>query len=549
MVDRLCKGTVGDLPGEAARRFGMREALVFEGRRWSHQSFAEDIDRVARGLIALGIKPGEHVSVWLTNRPEHLFLIYAIARIGATLVPLNTRYRSHDAAFTIRHSNASTLILADRAGPVDYLEMAREIFPDLDDPGKEVGRFAEFPDLRRVIVLGSDVPQTAMAWSDLLARAGEVPVAALEKRATAVDPDATFLIAYTSGTTGDPKGVTHTHGCRRALVDHADRLGLTSEDVVLGYLPLFHLYAISDCLFTSTLTGAKLVLVERFEPVACLRLIESERATILHGFDTHYRDLMQAQARERRNLSSLRLGTLVAGLSSTAPIARAVQTELCPTVSGWGMTECWAFATMSLPDSNEEQRCEASGIPMPGYEFRIVDPGTGQELPFDSPGEILVRGYMVTPGYYRQPNITREVVDSSGWLHTGDMGLMRADGHLRFLGRYKDILKIGGENASPAEVEAFLMGHPGVAQVAVVGCFDTRLSEVPVAFVVSQSDRSPPNESEVIAYCKGRIAGFKTPRRVIFLDALPMTPTGKVQKHKLREMAAELIVDAKEVPT
>ena len=518
----------------AARRFGAREALVFEGRRWSHASFAAEVDRVARGLMALGVAPGEHVATWLTNRPEHLFLIYAIARIGGVVVPLNTRYRSHDAGFTIRHSNSSTLVLLERSGPVNYLAMAREILPALDNSGAE---FAGFPDLKRVIVLGGGVPSGAIAWQTMLERADRVAEHELEARAASVNPESIFLIAYTSGTTGDPKGVTHSHRCLHTLSDHANRLGLTEADTVMTYLPVFHLYGLSDCVLISTLTGARQVLVDAFDPDECLRLIEAEHATIVHGFDTFYRDLMLAQERHSRDLSSLRLGTLAVGMESSVPIARAAQRALCPTVSGWGLTESWAFATMSFPGSSEEQRCEASGYPMAGYEIRVVDPTTGQDQPAGTPGEILVRGYMITPGYYRQPDATRDVIDEAGWLHTGDMGVLRADGHLRFLGRYKDVLKVGGENVSPAEIEAFFMGHPAVAQVAVVGIPDARLGEVAVAFVVPKAGSQRVSESELIAHCKGRIASFKIPRDVHLVEALPMTPTGKVQKFRLREEA------------
>ncbi|MBM3482052.1 MAG: AMP-binding protein [Alphaproteobacteria bacterium] len=534
MQDWFPKGTVGDLPASAARRFGEREALVFEGRRWSHAAFSAEVDRVARGLMALGVAPGEHVATWLTNRPEHLFLIYAIARIGGVVVPLNTRYRSHDAGFTIRHSNSATLVLLERSGPVNYLAMARELLPELDH---DTSTFAAFSDLKRVIVLGAGVPPGAIAWSELLEKAGYVTHGDLETRAAAVDPDGVFLIAYTSGTTGDPKGVMHTHRCLRTLTDHANRLGLTEADTVMTYLPVFHLYGLSDCVLVSALAGARQVLVDAFDPDECLRLAEAERATILHGFDTFYRDLMLAQERHPRDISSLRLGTLAVGMESSLPIAEAAQRTLCPTVSGWGLTESWAFATMSFPGSSEEQRCAASGYPMAGYEIRIVDPATGGDQLTGVPGEILVRGYMITPGYYRQPEATRAVIDEAGWLHTGDMGVLRADGHLRFLGRYKDVLKVGGENVSPAEIEAFLMGHAAVAQVAVIGIPDERLGEVAVAFVVPKASVPQANENELIAHCKGRIASFKLPRHVFYVEALPMTPTGKVQKFRLREDA------------
>ncbi len=540
MVDENSLNTVGRLPARAARRFGGREALVFQGHRWTHLGVMAEIDRVAKGLIALGVTPGEHVAVWLTNRPELLFLIYAIAKIGAVLVPLNTRYRSADFGFTIRHSNSATLILMDRSGPIDYLGMARGLLPALDrpPPGGTIGGDS-FPDLKRVVMLGSAGAPGAVPWQAMIDLGARITDSALVARDEAVDPNAIFLISYPSGTTGDPKGVMHSHRCVRAIADHVERLGQTAEDIVLGNLPMFHLYALSECVLVSIMAGSKLVLIDSFDSVACVRLIETERITILHGFDTHHRDLMTAQESERRDLSSLRRGTLAVGMASSVPIARRAQRALCPTVSGWGLTETWAFATMSLVTSSEEQRCEASGVAMPGYEILIVDPANGMAQPPETPGEILVRSYMNTPGYYRQPEATARTIDAEGWLHTGDMGLLRADGHLRFLGRYKDILKVGGENVSPAEVEAYLLAHPAVAQVAVVGFPDKRLAEVPIAFVVLGAGAPSITETELIGFCRGNIAGFKVPRHVLFVDTLPMTPTGKVQKFRLRESAIE----------
>ena len=392
MVDNTVLSTIGQLPAAATRRFGEREALVFKGHRWTHRDVMAEIDRAAKGLIALGVAPGEHVAVWLTNCPELLFLIYAIAKIGAVMVPLNTRYRSADFGFTIRHSNSATLILMDRSGPIDYLGMARGLIPALDRPptGETIG-VDSFPELKRVVVLGTTGAPGAVSWQAMIGLGARITDAELAARDEAVDPNAIFLISYTSGTTGEPKGVMHNHRCMRAIADHVERLGQTADDVVLGNLPMVHLYALSECVLVRTMAGSKLVLIDSFEPATCVHLIEAERITILHGFDTHHRDLMTAQETERRDLSSLRRGTLAVGMASSVPIARRAQRVLCPTVSGWGLTETWAFATMSLVTSSEEQRCEASGVAMPGYEILIADPATGTPQPADMPGEILVR--------------------------------------------------------------------------------------------------------------------------------------------------------------
>jgi fatty-acyl-CoA synthase len=261
-----------------------------------------------------------------------------------------------------------------------------------------------------------------------------------------------------------------------------------------------------------------------------------ERATILHGFDTHFKDLMEAQARAPRDLFPIRTGICAAGMSSSTAIARGARRAFGPLVSGYGMSEFGVGVSLGALDSTEEQCVEASGYPAPGYEVKIIDPETGAEQSAGVAGEILVRSYMLMQGYYRKPEETADVIDADGWMHTGDMGLIRDDGHLRFVGRYKDMLKIGGENVDPMEVEAFLMGHPAIHLAAVVAYPDPRLSEVAVAFLRLEPGHSL-TEAEVISHCRGKIASFKVPRRVIFVDDFPMTSSGKIQKVKLREEA------------
>ncbi len=290
-------------------------------------------------------------------------------------------------------------------------------------------------------------------------------------------------------------------------------------------------------MLASLVTGARQVLTEGFDPDESLDLIERERATVLHGFDTHYKELVEAQERRARDMSSVRTGIVAAGMASSTATARRARELLGGRfVSGYGMSEIGAGVTIGALDSTLEQCYEASGYPAPGYEVRIIDPDTGRDQPPGVAGEILARGYSLMLGYYKRPEATAAAIDADGWLHTGDMGLMREDGHLRFMGRYKDMLKVGGENVDPMEVEAFLMSQPGVALVAVVGYPDARLSEVGVAFVRRAPDHSL-TADELLAHCRGRIASFKIPRHVIFVDDLPMTGSGKIQKAKLREEA------------
>jgi fatty-acyl-CoA synthase len=523
--------TLGALPGRAAARWGAREAVSFRGRRWTFAEVAAGVDRVARGLLALGVRPGDKVALWMVNRPEWIEIAFAVLKIGAVLVPINTRLRTEDVAYIVAQSDASTLILAERSGPVDYLAMVRELVP-VDGPTGA----SRLPKLRHLVVLGEARRPATVPWTALLERAARVEDAALAACADAVDPEDLAFLMYTSGTTGFPKGVMHGHHMIRNVTERAFRLAITEQDVIMMYLPLFHLFAFSEGMLTSLVTGARQVLTEGFDAAESLELIARERATVLHGFDTHYKELVEAHARQPRDVSSVRTGIFAAGMSSSAPIARRARALFGPLVSGYGMSEFGVGVTIGSLDSTEEQSCEASGSPAPGYEIRVVDPGTGCDQPAGTPGEILVRGYTLMRGYYNKPEATAAAIDTEGWMHTGDMGVLRADGHLRFMGRYKDMLKIGGENVDPMEVEAYLMSHPAINLAAVVSYPDARLSEVGVAFVRCEPGHRL-TAPDVLAYCRGRIASFKIPRHVLFVDDFPMTSSGKIQKVKLRDEA------------
>jgi fatty-acyl-CoA synthase len=529
------KQTIGALVEERARRDGGREALFFQGRRWTFTDLARDVDAVARGLLHLGIEPGDRVALWMVNRPEWIQAALAIMRIGAVLLPVNTRFRTDDVAYVLGQSDASALVIGARAGSADYLGMVRALLPSLGSTG-DVVQDPKLPELRRVVVLGAAPVPGTVPWPSLLESGARVSEAAFRARVAAVDPDATVFLMYTSGTTGFPKGVMHSHNVLRNVVDRAFRMAITPADTILNYLPLFHLFGFSEGLLMSMVTGARQVLTATFDPDESLRLLESERATILHGFDTHFKDLLEAQRRHPRDVSSVRTGILGSGMSSSIPIAREARRVLGRFVSGYGMTEMLAGAAVGALDSTDEQCAEASGYPAPGYEIMVIDPATGREQPTGVPGEILVRSPMLMQGYYRKPEETARVIDQDGFLHTGDMGVMRADGHLRFMGRYKDMLKIGGENVDPMEVEAYLMTHPAMNLVAVVGLPDARMSEIAVAFVRLEPGQRL-TEAEVIDYCRGKIASFKTPRHVVFVEDFPWTSSGKIQKVKLREEA------------
>ena len=524
---------------QAAQRHGAREALVFGERRWTFREFADDVERTARALLGLGLGPGERLALWMPNRPEWLHVFYAAATVGLVVVPLNTRFRAAEADHVLRQSGAAAVLAADRFGPIGYSAILRDLCPELAT-ASAVLRPARLPALRHVVVLGDDVPAAAVSWARFLDGAGRVAPGGVAQRERSIGVDTPVLILYTSGTTGAPRGALHDHWMARTVIDGASRLGLTPRDTVLLSLPLFHSMGLYGGGLTFVLTGARGVLMERFEPGEALALVARERVTYVCGFDTHFRDLLDHPGFAAADVRSVRLGFLPAGLASTEPVARRVNREWCRTVSAYGSTEVGTGACLSFLDASEDERCLGSGFPLPGYELRIVDPETGRDTGAGEPGEILVRGYAVTRGYHVAGGIADPVLDAEGWFHTGDTGVLDAHGFLRLIGRYKDMLKVGGENVDPLEVEAYLLRHPGVSQVKVVGVPDRRLGEVVAACVVPIAEGALTAEA-LIDFCRGGIAGFKVPRHVLLVGEYPMTASGKVQRFALRERVLEAL--------
>jgi fatty-acyl-CoA synthase len=532
------KKRYGDLPRLAADRFGDRTGLVFKGQEFSFTDIAEQVDLTARALLAIGVKAGDHVSLWLNNQAEWIFLQYGLAKIGAVMVPINTRFRTRDLKYVLWQSDSAFLITHDTSGPIDYLDMVRQTV-SLPTGTTEISD-DNFPELRRVIILGEDAHDGTISWNEATKLADTVSEATLEACAAAVDPDDVGFIMYTSGTTGFPKGVMHSHILIRNVEERGFLKRITTRDTILNYLPLFHAFGFSEGSMMSLITGARQILTETFDADESLDIVEREGVTILHGFEAHIKALVEAQEAQPRNLSSLRTGIFAAGPHSATPIIRKAQKVLAPikSLTGFGMTETWPGIAISSLDDDEFHRCETSGYPALGYEIRIVDPETGAPAKPNVEGELEIRGHSVMLGYYKKPEETKAVLAEDGWLKTGDMAMWLDDGYFRFLGRYKDMLKVGGENVDPMETEGLLREHPDVHEVAIVGLPDDKLSEVPVAFI-QRASGTVLTASEVLAYCRGKVASFKVPRHVIFVDEFPMTASGKIRKVDLRTTAKQ----------
>lgn len=524
MSDWFEKKSYGQAVHEAADRFGDRVALSFGDRSWSFTELATEVDRSAGRLDAAGVKPGEVVGLWLDNRPEWLFVFFGAAQLGAVVLPLNTGLRSDDCRYVLAHSRCSTLILAPRSGPVDYLDILDSVRADL-------------PGLRRVILVDDDAEAGRdLRWSEL--DPGVEPIRPV------VEPDGLATIMYTSGTTGAPKGVMQSHHALRNVTDQANRLNVRESDVIVMFLPLFHAYGLYEGPFMSVLTGARMCLLERFDAGRALAAIEVERATLCFGFSTHFQDMVEHPSFVTTDRSSLRAGILAVGPRSLEALARRVQREFGgKVVSGFGMTEIGVGATLGFLDEDEEHSAATSGYPLSGYEFRIVDPGTGELNPTGLPGEVHVRGYQVMLGYLDDPEQTAQTVDEDGWLHTGDVGVRAEDGYIRILGRYKDMLRVAGENVDPAEVETLYGEHDAVASAVLVGVPDARLEEVPCLCVQLREGLALDDElrAELLSYADGRLAAFKRPRHVVAFDRLPVTASGKTARAEIKELAREQV--------
>jgi fatty-acyl-CoA synthase len=528
----------GDLAADAARRWGPREGLIFQDRRYTFSQIAEEVDLAARAAMAAGVRKGDHVALWLQNGDQFVFIALGLLKAGAVLVPINTRFRTADLQYVLRQSDSTYLITHNTSGPVGYLDMVREVVK-LPDRGDAISD-PDFPELQKVLIVDDEEHAGTQSWNAAKRAATGIAADALADRADSITPTDIALIKYTSGTTGFPKGAMHNHNLIGNVAARGFRMGITTNDKIMSYLPLFHAFGFSEALLMSVITGACQIMTETFNPSEVLDLVEREGGSIMHGFEAHAMALTNEQERQPRNISSLRTGLVAAGQLSAIPVHRRASKILAPlrSVSGHGMTEIWLGSGLSSLDDSAELRYEASGYPGLDYEIRIQDLETGELCGVDVEGELQVRGRYLMQGYYKKPKETAESYTADGWFKTGDTAHWRADGAFRFVGRYKDMLKVGGENVDPMEVEGLLLDHPAIHQVAVVGCPDPKLSEVAVAYV-EKAPGAMISEDDVIGYCRGKVASFKIPRRVVFIDEFPMTASGKIRKVELRADAKE----------
>lgn len=525
--------TYGEALAYLAEKYGEREALQFEERRYSFADIKYQTDRAAARLAALGLPHGSKVAIWMPNRPEFMWYWFGAVQAGLVAVFLNTRLRRDELTYQIAQSDSAVVIVPGRPAFRDFLEELVECCPELATRPAGQLNSRQFPSLRAVVVCDPVARQMPglLDWSS----ATSLPV----PRASD-DPDAPALIAYSSGTTALPKGVMLSHCIWRKAYDGGTFLGLSDVDCLYLCVPLFGVLGSLNGILTFWSHGARIILNERFDVDVCLKALVEERCTAIHLLPAMIDALIGHPYFATVDLKSLRTGVV---LSSDPVILRRAAEELGVrgVVTGFGLTETTGLVTRCRWDQPLEDRLASQGRPLPDCYIRVVDPDTGADLPSGSEGEILVGGYSIMLGYYNKPDETARTVTADGWLRSGDLGILHADGTLKFLRRIKDGYKHKGFNVSTPEVERVAAQCPDIAAVAVVGIPDRRNGEVGVAFVIPRNNAEFSPEA-FLAFLGERLASFKVPAHVFSVDAFPVTGgTEKIQKFELRNMALRLL--------
>ncbi len=536
--------TVPQLLDRACERWGGRDAAVFveDGTRLSWHDLRRRADEVAAALLALGIRRGNRVGIWAPNRVEWLLAQFGTARIGAILVNINPAYRTFELEHALNAVRCRALIMARRLKSSDYVGMLQSLAPELamrpDPAASALELHAErLPHLKHVIVLGDGpLPPRALGFDRWVRSAGPAQQARLPGLSAALDPDDAINIQFTSGTTGSPKGATLTHF---NIVNNArftaKAMRLSAADRLCIPVPLYHCFGMVLGVLASTAVGAAMVFPsESFDAGQTLEAAARERCTALHGVPTMFIAMLDHPSFERHDLSTLRTG-IMAGAPCPIETMRHVidRMHMREVTIGYGMTETSPISFQSSVVDPIEKRVSTVGRIQPHAQVKIVD-ADGRIVPVGTPGELCTRGYLVMRGYWEDPGRTREAIDEAGWMHTGDLATIDAEGWCNIVGRVKDMLIRGGENVFPREVEEFLFTHPKVAAVQVFGVPDPRLGEEVCAWIVPKPGGTVTAE-EVRAFCQGRIAHYKVPRHVRVVDGFPLTATGKPQKFAMRD--------------
>ncbi len=539
--------TLGTLLDEAVENYPDNDAVVYVDRdfRLTYREFSHVVDQMARGLMTLGVKKGEKVAIWASNVPHWVALQFATAKIGAVLLTINTYYKEHELSYVLKQSEAENIFIIDGFRDTDYVRTLYDLVPELRTQARGYLNNKDFPHLKRVFFLGQEKHRGMYSLPELLALGGMTSDRDYQARRRELDPHDVVNMQYPSGTTGFPKGVMLTH---YNIANNGYWIGehqkLTHRDRICLPVPLFHCFGCVLGVLAAVSHASTMVILEGFNPLMVMTSVEAEKCTALYGVPTMFIAVLDHRMFSKFDYSSLRTG-IMAGSPCPVKVMRQVMDKMnmSEVTICYGLTETSPVMTQTRTDDDIRRKTETVGRPMPEIEVQVVDPETNRTLGPGEQGEVCCRGYNVMRGYYNMPEETSRTIDADGWLHSGDLGVMDEDGYLSITGRLKDMIIRGGENVYPREIEEFLYTMEGVRDVQVVGVPSNRYGEEVGAFIILKEgyDYAP---EDIRDFCRGRIARYKTPKYVAFVDEYPMTASGKVQKYKLREMAAELFPQA-----
>lgn len=531
--------TIPDMFDEIAEKYPENDAIVSipQGLRYTYRELQEEVNRAAKGFLALGLKKGDRLAVWATNIAEWIICQFATAKVGIIMVNINPAYRTHELLYALKQSETEALFLIDRFKTSDYVGMFNEICPEAmtSKPGKI--SCESLPYLKTAVLMRGDKRPGMYTWDEVMKMGEEVHDDVLQEHQEELDFDDPINIQYTSGTTGFPKGVVLTH---HNILNNGYFIGecmkFTDKDRLCIPVPFYHCFGMILSNMACMTHGATMVLpAEYFDPVSTLEAVAKERCTALHGVPTMFVAELEHPNFENYDLSSLRTG-IMAGSPCPTEYMKKVSNlmNMKEVVITYGQTEASPGITMSSTHDSLDRRVSTVGKPMPHTEVKITDPKTGKIMPRGETGEICARGYPIMRCYYNNPGATEKAIDKEGWLHTGDLGILDDEDYCKITGRLKDMVIRGGENIYPREIEEFLYTHPDVSDVQVIGVPDAKFGEELMAWIKLKEGRTL-TADEVLLFCKGRIAHFKIPRYIKFVDDFPMTVTGKIQKYKMRE--------------
>ena len=540
--------TIGDALDTTARAYSNSPALVscHQNQRLSFAELSAAVERFARGLMHLGVQKGDRVGIWATNCSEWVIVQFATAKIGAILVNVNPAYRAYELKFALEQSGCQTLIMVPNFKNADFVSIFFETCPEAKAAKAGTLSAADLPFLKNLILIDKTHPDSFFGWNQILAMGDHVAFAELRQREAGLAFDEPINIQYTSGTTGHPKGavLSHHNIVNNALLV-AECMRIAPGDRICVPVPFYHCFGMVMGNMAAVLKASTIVIpAPHFDALRTLEAVAEERCTALYGVPTMFRAELEHPEFDRFDLRSLRTG-IMAGSPCPIQLMKRVVAEMhCPEITiAYGQTESSPVITQTTTDDPIELRVTTVGRALPHTEIKIIDPATGKIVPRGTQGELCTRGYCVMKGYYNNEQATRAAVDPDGWLHTGDIAVMREDGYCRIAGRVKDMIIRGGENIYPREIEEFLYTCPGISEVQIVGIPSAKYGEEVAAWVKLQPGAALSAE-EIRAFCSGKIASFKIPRYVKMVNEFPMTVTGKIQKFRMREiMIHELGLD------